>query len=128
MKKLIMIAIVATSMMAAHGCKKAGETTTTGDQPAESTKALSVDVEKSANTIAAAICKRMAACAKESGAEEVDETKCTNDIAAGLAHSLPEKTTNLTDEMVSACADGIGAASCEEMSSDKAPKGCEFMN
>jgi hypothetical protein len=126
--------LAAVSVVAGAGCfKKAPDTAQPAPAPVDATKteaALStpgtggMTPQQIADTMSKAVCKRMTTCNPQGGSE----TDCVSGLSKDMAVNLSDKAKAITQAALDTCVGMIAKATCEQLSSDKAPGGCDFMD
>ena len=83
--------------------------------------------EEVSKSLATVLCDKYMGCQKE-GASPMTKEQCQTNITTGIGDRIKSKTELKVEQgMVDACVKAITAASCEVLSSDTPPAGCEFL-
>lgn len=77
-----------------------------------------------ADGVSKAVCKRLVVCNPSSGSE----TDCVTGMSKDMAGSLSDKAKAITQAQLDTCTAGVAKATCDQLSGQSAPTGCEFMN
>lgn len=112
MKKLVGVFVVLSGIIAGFGCTKKNKIVTPED------------VGKSLATV---LCEKYTSCQKEASAT-FNEDQCLQNITTGITDRMKGKTTvKVEQSMLDVCAKAIASGTCDVLSSDTPPTGCEFL-
>ena len=112
MKNFFCYGITMVILVMGFGCSKAKKIVTPED------------VSKSLSTV---LCDKYMGCQKE-GSAPLSKEQCLTNITTGIADRIKGKAELKVEQgMVDTCVKAITAASCDVLSSDAPPAGCEFL-